>query len=331
MTAISPLHSRFAKRRRGTAAWITACGLAVLAVAAAVALSWRAQLPHPVASHWGIDGTADGFSSLNGVLAVMLGFGIALVSGFGALILLLGQSAVTRRIGAAAAIWSALFMSLLTLGTLYIQRGLAEARGVGGVGAVMLVAILGSLLPAIAVGALIPGDPRLPASEAVAADAPRVRLAGGELPTWVARADAGPAMGVGLVAVAIVLALVIVTQVWAMLIFVGMLGILIVSMFRWVVRVDSAGLAIRSAIGWPRVRVPLDEVVRADVIQVRALRDYGGWGLRVGRGGRVGVVLRSGEAIMVQRTGGRSVAVTVDGAATGAALLNTLADQSRRG
>ncbi|HZM84505.1 MAG TPA: DUF1648 domain-containing protein [Candidatus Limnocylindrales bacterium] len=329
MTAMSSLDPQSATRRR-TAAWVTAVGLAVLAGAAAVALSWRAQLPHPVASHWGVDGTADGFSSLNGVLAVMLGFGIALVLGFGAVTLLLGQSAVTRRIGAAAAIWSALFMCLLTLGTLYIQRGLTDARDAGGIGAVVLAAIVGSLLPAVAVGALVPGDPRLPASEAVAADAPRAELAAGERTTWTARTDAGAAMGVGIVAVAVLLALVVVTRVWALLIVVGLLGILIVSMFRWVVRVDGTGLAIRSAIGWPRVRVPLDEVVRADVIQVRALRDFGGWGLRVGRGGRVGVVLRSGEAMLVQRTGGRSVAVTVDGAATGAGVLNALADRARR-
>jgi hypothetical protein len=42
-------------------------------------------------------------------------------------------------------------------------------------------------------------------------------------------------------------------------------------------------------------------------------------------------VLRSGEALLVERTGGRSVAVTVDGAATAAGLLNALADHARRG
>jgi hypothetical protein len=124
--------------------------------------------------------------------------------------------------------------------------------------------------------------------------------------------------------------LVVVTRVWPLLIVVGLVGILIASMFRWVIRVDSRGLTIRSALGWPRIRVPLDEVVRADVIQVRPLRDFGGWGLRVGRGGRVGVVLRSGEAMLVQRTGGRSVAVTVPGAAAGAGVLNALADHARR-
>jgi hypothetical protein len=223
-----------------------------------------------------------------------------------------------------------MFLSLLTLGTLYIQRGLADARDVGGVGGVLLVAIVGSLLPSVTVGMLVPGDPRLPTSDTVAADAPRAKLVAGERTTWIAPAVAGPAIGIGLFAVVVLLALVVVTGVWALLIVVGLVGILIASMFRWVVRVDSTGLTIRSALGWPRVRVPLDEVVRADVIEVRPLRDFGGWGLRVGRGGRVGVVLRSGEAVLVERTGGRSVAVTVDGAATAAGVLNALADRARQ-
>jgi hypothetical protein len=227
-------------------------------------------------------------------------------------------------------IWSALFLSLMTLGTLYIQRGLADARDVGGIDEVLFVAIIGSLLPAIVVGVLVPGDPGLPAKDAIAADAPRATLADGERTTWIGNADAGSAIGVAVLAVAAVLALVVVTRVWALLIVVGLIGILIASMLRWVVRVDGTGLTVRSALGWPRLRVPLDEVVRADVIEVRPLRDFGGWGLRVGRGGRVGVVLRRGEALLVERTGGRSVAVTVDGAATAAGVLNALADLARQ-
>jgi hypothetical protein len=316
-------------RQRRTAAWVVAAGLAVLVAAAVVAQSWRAELPDPVASHWGADGTADGYSSLNGVLAVMLGFGIALVVGFGAVTLVLGQSAVARRIGAAAAVWSALFLALLTLGTLYIQRGLADAHDVGGIGGVLLVAVVGSLLPAVAVGVLVPGDPRLPTSATVAADAPRAQLAAGDRTTWTARTDAGPAVGVGLVAIVVILALTVVTRLWALVIVAGVVAILIGSMLSWRVDIDRTGLTVRSALGWPRLRVPLDEVVRADVVEVRALGDFGGWGLRVGRGGRVGVVLRSGEALEVVRTGGRSVAVTVDDATTAAGILNALADRQR--
>ena len=68
---------------RRTAGSVAAVSLAVLAAATAVALSWHDELPDPVASHWGVNGTADGFSSLNGTLTVMVGFGVALVVGFG--------------------------------------------------------------------------------------------------------------------------------------------------------------------------------------------------------------------------------------------------------
>jgi hypothetical protein len=40
-------------------------------------------------------------------------------------------------------------------------------------------------------------------------------------------------------------------------------------------------------------------------------------------------VVRAGEAILIHRTGGRQLLVTIDDATTGAALLNTLADRSR--
>ena len=58
--------------------------------------------------------------------------------------------------------------------------------------------------------------------------------------------------------------------------------------------------------------------------------DFGGWGWRTGLGGdRTGVVLRTGEALKVERTGGRLFFITTDDAAGAAALLNTLADRAR--
>jgi hypothetical protein len=75
--------------------------------------------------------------------------------------------------------------------------------------------------------------------------------------------------------------------------------------------------------------IPLDEVLGAEQVTVSPFHEFGGWGYRVGRGGRVGVVLRAGVGLQVARTGGRSFVVTVDDAATGAALLNTLAARSR--
>ncbi len=51
---------------------------------------------------------------------------------------------------------------------------------------------------------------------------------------------------------------------------------------------------------------------------------YGGWGWRVVPGGTA-VVVRGGEALVVELRSGRRFAVTVDGAAEAAALLNAQA------
>ncbi len=282
-----------------------------------------------MASHWGADGTVNGFSSLDAIVAVMLGSGMVLVLGFGAVTLWLGQSAFTRRVGAAASAWSALFIAILTLGSLNLQRGLEDARAAGGLDGVLLLAVPASAIVAVIIGVSVPGDPRQPTFEPVDATAPRVALAAGTPAAWTGSATSATAISAGLAAGVLVLALVLLTQIWALLVVVVFLFAIIVAMSSVVVRVDGSGVAIRSRIGWPRMRVPLDEVRRADVIDVRPLRDFGGWGWRVGRSGRVGVALRRGESLLVERTGGRSVVVTVDGARAAAGLVNALTDRAR--
>ncbi|MGA5063489.1 hypothetical protein ACPB9E_06840 [Streptomyces exfoliatus] len=92
------------------------------------------------------------------------------------------------------------------------------------------------------------------------------------------------------------------------------------------------GLLLASLVPRPRVRVPLAEVAGATVRELdttAVLRDFGGWGYRV-RADRTGVVLHTGEALVVRRGSGREFAVTVPDAATAAALLNTLAERHGR-
>jgi hypothetical protein len=133
----------------------------------------------------------------------------------------------------------------------------------------------------------------------------------------------GTVAGVGLAALAVA------TRLWMVVGLAALIAVLIGLLSFVVVQVDERGVTVRSPLGWPRTRVPLDEIVRADVTPVKPLRDFGGWGWRVGRGGRVGIVLRAGEALLVERTGDRSLVVTVDGAPTAAGLVNALADRSR--
>ncbi len=88
------------------------------------------------------------------------------------------------------------------------------------------------------------------------------------------------------------------------------------------------GFAVRSLIGWPRFRVRAEDLVRAGVVHVDPMADFGGWGMRWvpgADGGRWGIVTRRGEGLEVVRRGGRSIVVTVDDAATAAAVLETYA------
>ena len=93
---------------------------------------------------------------------------------------------------------------------------------------------------------------------------------------------------------------------------------------RFDVRIDERGVTARAALGWPRVRVPLEKITSADVIaEVSPLADFGGWGWRtVGAGD--GVVLRTGEAIRIGRDRRSDLTITVDDAAGAVAVLNAL-------
>jgi hypothetical protein len=80
--------------------------------------------------------------------------------------------------------------------------------------------------------------------------------------------------------------------------------------------------------GWPRLRVPLEQVADVAVERVEPMRS-GGWGLRL-VAGTTAVVIRRGEGIRMTRTTGRTLVVTVDGAAQGAAVLLAYRQEGHR-
>ncbi|SKC78172.1 hypothetical protein [Krasilnikoviella flava] len=316
-------------RARRAMTWSSLAGLLFALAGAAVVWTWRDELPAQVASHWS-GSTPDGFMAPTTLAVVGVVAAVGLCALFAAIGITQGAAAATRRITAAGCVWSGAFMATITVTTLAPQRGLVDAAQAELSGAALLATFLLPLVPAAIAAALVPGDPAMPATEAVPDDAPRAALRDGERAVWLRRATGGPGIAVGAAAVALTTLAAALTAEWTMLVVPAALAALFVTMFAFTVRVDAAGLTVRSAARWPGTHVPADEVVRASVTQVRPMRDYGGWGWRTARDGRVGVVLRSGEALLVERTGGRSFAVTVDGAADAAALLNAMADRSRR-
>ncbi|ROS28023.1 DUF1648 domain-containing protein [Cellulomonas sp. PhB150] len=302
--------------------------LVVLGAAVLVALSWSADLPDPVAVHWGTDGPA-GFGTLASAIVPIVVVGALLAMGAWALAFLAGHSASTRRIAAGSSVGMSAFLGVVLLGPLDAQRGLADATQASGVTTSLLVAIAAGIAAGAVAALVTPGDADQPSTRPVAADAPRLALAGSERAVWHRSAFSRSTLVVGVAAVLVILVLTVVTRVWPLGLLAVLLAVLLLTMVAFDVTVDERGLVARGLLGWPTLRVPLAEVVAAGVTTVQPMKDFGGWGYRLGRGGRTGIVLRGGDALEVRRTGDRVAVITVDDAETGAALLNTLADRAR--
>lgn len=302
--------------------------LAVLGVVTLVAAGWSGELPDPVAVHWGSDGP-DGFGSLASAVVPLVVVGALLAVGAWVLAFFAGHSSSTRRIAAGSSVGMSVLLGVMLLGSLDAQRGLVDAAQAPGVTSTLLVAIVAGLATGALAAAVTPGDADQPATLPIAADAPRLALGSSERAVWRRTAFSRSSLVVGVAAVLVVVVLTVVTRVWPLGLLAVLLAALLLTMVAFDATVDERGLVARGLLGWPTLQVPLDEVVEARVTTVHPMKEFGGWGYRLGRGGRTGIVLRGGDALEVRRTGDRVAVVTVDDAATGAALLNTLADRAR--
>ncbi|MFF6899168.1 DUF1648 domain-containing protein [Streptomyces hydrogenans] len=284
---------------------------------------WSDRLPDPLATHFSYGGEADGFTGRAAFTAV----GAALLLTLGA-----GWTVLVRR----GALWGAWLTAGLT-GTLLV---LVVHDNLDAADPADVVSPLSHLAVAAAAGAvlalaghalsrLVPPEEHEGAGPAVHPDAPRLDLGAGELAGWSRATASAPLTALGLLflaggAVAVLLGP------WPLLLVALAVAVPGLALARIRVSVDRHGLTVRSTLTpRPRVHVPLDDITAADVRPVDALREFGGWGYRV-RAHRSGVVLRSGEALVVRRGNGREFAVTVPDARTAAALLNTLVERRGR-
>ncbi|WP_024755778.1 DUF1648 domain-containing protein [Streptomyces exfoliatus] len=287
---------------------------------------WRDELPAELATHFSAGGEADGWTGPTAYVLV----GTALLLGLAA-----GWTALVRRRYLWAAWATAGFAGGLLVQLLRANRVdafeavvFAPAMDLG----VALVAAVAAGAAGWALTALVPEEPAREPFDGPGdgpGDGPRLPLAAGEAVGW--SKDTGSRALTVLAVLALAAApvtLLVATWPGALL---GLLGLVIgvpgLALARVRVTVDRHGLTVRSAlVPRPRVRVPLDGVEGASVREIDAIADFGGWGYRV-RAHRTGVVLRSGEALVVRRGSGREFAVTVPDARTAAALLNALVER----
>ncbi|MEU1867149.1 DUF1648 domain-containing protein [Streptomyces gardneri] len=287
---------------------------------------WRDELPAELATHFSVGGEADGWT---GPTAYVL-ISTALLLGLAA-----GWTAFVRRRYLWAAFATAGFAGGLLVQLLRANRVDEFEVVVFSPGMDLGVALAVAVVAAgagWALTSLVPEEPPVPGQEGArgpAADGPRLPLASGETARWSKDTGSRALTVLSVLALAAApVTLLVATWPDALL---GLLGLVIgvpgLALARVRVTVDRHGLTVRSALApRPRVRVPLDGVEGASVREIDAVGDFGGWGYRV-RAHRTGVVLRSGEALVVRRDGGREFAVTVPDARTAAALLNTLVER----
>ncbi|MEO8261217.1 MAG: DUF1648 domain-containing protein [Pseudolysinimonas sp.] len=306
------------------------------AIGVALQLAWLPELPPTVATHWGFSGTPDAFgpSWTMPVLLAALGALIPLMFGviLGRTVRPAGPTA-TQKLLAAASLFAVTLVSIIVTASVAIQRGLAVGSASPAILPVFAVGLTVALVLAAAGWFLMPRAVS-GASAAQAAPAP-IRVAPGELVVWVGHARFSTwtivALCLTVALVTAVIAFVIAIRgAWPLAIVPVVVAVAVLGTASWRVRVDGEGLTVRAALGWPKFRVPLDDIASASTSQVVPLGEFGGYGIRWGLGRRLGVVTRGGEALEVHRRDGRAVVVTVDDADTAAGLLTALAARSTK-
>ncbi|MFI0777114.1 DUF1648 domain-containing protein [Streptomyces sp. NPDC021212] len=311
-------------RRAGVVALPFVLAWAAVLVAFAVL---RDRLPDRLAIHFSSGGQADGFTGLGAFLPVITA--ALLLPG-----LLMAVTAHHSRTGpgtwrilVAAGCGTAAMLAYVFITTLGANAGAGRATEV----TLPLWHLAVSLAVAGAVGGagwLLAGRGAAPADEPPdEAAGPRLPLAKGEPAVWTRSVGSRvlAVVGGGTALLGVVLTVVTDVPAEAALIVVGLIS---VALSQCRVTVDRRGLSVAP---WfaprPRMRIPLERIANATSREARALT-LGGWGYRI-QSGRSALVLRSGDALFLRLTTGKEFVVTVDDAATAAALLNTLVERDR--
>ncbi|MGV4928696.1 DUF1648 domain-containing protein [Streptomyces sp. BHT-5-2] len=315
-------------RRRG---WLAAAPFIVVTLALGALYACVAgRLPDRLATGFGLDGRPDGYSSPQTFLVMCLAVLLGLGAGIG-LLVRRGVPAGRGRILVGTGWFTAV---VLGVPSAVILLGNAGNAGDAGPGAVRLPAwVMAVTLGAGAVAGVLAGllaGPDVPAPRPAAGTADRLDLPAGVRAGWSRTVSSLPMALLGglLVGVGILQAALGSPLGGAVM---GAGGVTVVGCCSARVTVDRRGLTVQpTLLPFARRRIPLDRTAEATSRSIAALSEYGGWGYRIRPGGS-GLLLRSGEGVVLRLTNGREFVVTIDDAATAAALLNTYLDRRRSG
>jgi len=284
-----------------------------------LAIGWS-HMPDPMATHWGVGGLPNGQMPLAAVPLLIVGI-VAIGLLTTSLFRWEGEptAEAVAMIGLMGAIGVSLSVSLVVLNWDAVSWEQAEPFTWWHIAVVVVLGIGG-----VAIGYQVGKrwyPPPVRTREVI--DTAVIEVADGESVTWtgVCRVWWPLALvgGVGIV-------FLVMPDWWKVL---GLLFFALAFLFSAVfVTVNDEGIEVRLGGRILVRRIGLDKVVRAVSIDLEPAR-WGGWGWRVAPG-RSAIVLRRGDAIEITFADDRQFAVTVDDAATGAALLNGLRARAKR-
>jgi len=295
--------------------------LTLLLAPVALAVVWlavHADLPDPIARHWDLHGRPNGFSSPGPYVGWTLAV-TGLTAVLGIAVVVVGRRLSGVRVLAGILGGAAWLIAASTVDTLLSARGVADPHDIrsGGWHTALVLAV--ALAAGLLAGWLAPpGESRL----AGAIPPPSYRLAEGERAVWVGSASSPALLWLGLaVTAAGAVVLLLAGWLWAIAILVA--GPAVAAVHRVDVRIDSDGVLARfGALPWPVVRTPIGRIGGARAEQIEPMR-WGGWGYRLSARGTA-LVVRRGPGLVIARTSGSDLAITVDRPEPAADLINAL-------
>jgi hypothetical protein len=304
---------------------------ALVTIAALAVTFSLARTAASVAVHWNAAGQVDGYGSPYTYPILLAVIVLPLVAIFGGIVVVAthrGPVTATIKLLGVLPLWLSVGLGGAFTGLIAVQTGGAPSTSLAplpiGIGVGTIIAAGAWFIPPkVEQRTSTPGIPVAP-----------VQLGATERASWIRSASASGPILWGLIALTVLLAGVAVISaitsgggLWWVAFVPLVVLVLALSNLAWTVRVDARGVRVRSLVGVPTFHIPLADIRSAGVVEVHPLTDFGGWGVRVGLNGRLGIVMRTGEALEVIKTSGRSIVVTVDDAASAAALLNGLVKQ----
>lgn len=300
-----------------------------------LALVWlvvREDLPGRLATHFGLDGTPDGFQPAGVFAAWLLPLTFAMAAAGIVLVARLRVPGVPIVVGVFG--YMTWLFAAIGADTLLSARGVVDPRDIRSGAAHLVPVILLAVAAGLLLWRLTPPGPR---PEGPAGRAPVYPVAPGERVVWLGSASstllgriAGALMLAGLLLLA--LAWLVSGDALPALLTSGGAVLLAGLATGWCrsvhVRVDNDGVVARlGGMPWPVFRTPIERIedARAELIEPLA---WGGWGYRLSRRGSA-IVVRRGPGVVLRRTGRADLAITVDDAETAAAVVNGLVDVRR--